>query len=175
MDITTEYVRRRQLEINCEVDPLTGLLNRRGLASRFESLFNCPDKLGHGALVMLDADGLKKINDELGHEAGDAYLKSISEILISFNSPNCISARYGGDEFILFIHNLENDSQVDAYLQKLADIRRETKAEVAPDKIVPIRFSFGASFLSDTLEPAALIKNADEEMYSNKRRRKQQM
>ena len=58
---------------------------------------------------------------------------------------------------------------------KLADIRRETKAEVAPDKIVPIRFSFGASFLSDTLEPAALIKNADEEMYSNKRRRKQQM
>ena len=84
---------------------------------------------------MLDADGLKKINDELGHEAGDAYLKSISEILISFNSPNCISARYGGDEFILFIHNLENDSQVDAYLQKLADIRRETKAEVAPDKI----------------------------------------
>lgn len=175
MDITTEYVRRRQLEINCEVDPLTGLLNRRGLASRFESLFNCPDKLGHGALVMLDADGLKKINDELGHEAGDAYLKSISEILISFNSPNCISARYGGDEFILFIHNLENDSQVDAYLQKLADIRRETKAEVAPDEIVPIRFSFGASFLSDTLEPAALFKNADEEMYSNKRRRKQQM
>lgn len=175
MDITAEYVRRRQLEIDCEIDPFTELLNRRGLTSRFESLFNRPDKLGHGALVMLDADGLKQINDKFGHEAGDAYLKSISEILISFNSQNCISARYGGDEFILFFHNLESDSQVDAYLQKLSDIRKETEVEVAPNHIVPVNFSFGASFLSDTLDPVALIKNADEKMYNNKRRRKQQM
>ena len=173
MDITSEYTRQRQLEIDCEIDPLTGLLNRRGLNSRLTALFGRPDKLGCGALVMLDADGLKQINDRFGHAAGDIYLKSIAEILTSFNSKNCICARHGGDEFILFLYNFENKSQVDAALKRLSDIRSERTAEVAPPHAVPVNFSFGTAFLTNNSNPDTLIKIADKKMYEKKRQRKQ--
>lgn len=173
MDITTEYTRQRQLEMDCEIDSLTGLLNRRGLNSRLTALFSHPDKLGCGALVMLDADGLKQINDQFGHAAGDIYLRSIAEILASYNSKNCICARQGGDEFILFLYNLKDNSQVDTALKSLSDIQKERMAEVAPCHTVPVNFSFGTAFLTNNSDPAALIKTADKKMYENKRQRKQ--
>ncbi len=172
MDVTADYQRRKQLEIERDMDLLTGLLNRRGLDSRLSALFKRPEKLGFGALVMIDADGLKKINDTYGHESGDAYLKSIAKVLSSFGSKNCICARLGGDEFVMFLHNLENEKQVEDYLEKLSKVQGEGKAEVAEGQIVPIEFSFGTEMLNGTSDYSALLKSADEKMYSNKRSRK---
>lgn len=60
-----------------DIDSLTGLYNRRGLDIQLSKLFEEPEKLGYCAMVMVDADGLKIINDTYGHEKGDIYLKKL--------------------------------------------------------------------------------------------------
>jgi len=173
MDITEEYCRCRQLEQERDVDVLTGLLNRRGLRSRMDTLFRQPARLGCGALVMLDADGLKQINDHFGHDAGDVYLKGIAKILISFGAENCLCARQGGDEFVLFLYGMKNNHQVEEQVQRLSDMRRECRAEVIPGQIVSVNFSFGVSLLDGSSDYDALLKEADGKMYESKRQRKQ--
>ncbi len=172
MDVTEDYNHRKQLEIERDIDALTGLLNRRGLDSRLESMFRHPENLGCGALVMLDADGLKAVNDRYGHDAGDEYLRAIARALSSLGSKNCLCARQGGDEFVLFLHNLEKKAQAEAYLKRLYELQSEYSAEVAKGETVPISFSFGAASLDGTSDFGALLKTADERMYSNKRCRK---
>lgn len=173
MDITEDYNRRRQLETERDVDSLTGLLNRRGLDRRLEEMFKYPDKLGCGALVMIDADGLKGINDKLGHDSGDIYLKSIAEALNSFEDKNSICSRQGGDEFVLFIFGYDNNEKVEEQIQKLRDIRLNRMAHLSNDKTVSIKFSFGFSLLDGSGDYVSLLKSADQEMYKNKRRRKE--
>lgn len=172
MDVTEDYIRRRQLEAERDVDSLTGLLNRNGLDRRLETMFKFPEKLGCGALVMIDADGLKQINDKLGHEAGDAYLKSIADALRSFGEKNCICARQGGDEFVMFLYNYGSNAEVEKQLQRLSDIQHNRSARLNEEKTVPIKFSFGASFIGGSGDFAALLKNADDKMYESKRMRK---
>lgn len=172
MDITKEYNRHRQLEVERDIDALTGLFNRSGMDRRLEALFRHPDKLGNGALVMVDADGLKKINDQYGHEAGDIYLKSIGEILREFDSRNSICARYGGDEFVLFLYNFESRAAVDGQLQKLAELRESSTAPICEGVRVPVNFSFGVGMLDGSRDFYSLLKYADEKMYESKRERK---
>lgn len=85
------------------MDALTGLYNRRGLDARLERLFAEPEKLGHYAVVMIDADGLKGINDTYGHDKGDEYLRKIADTINAFDPGNSLAARQGGDEFVLFL------------------------------------------------------------------------
>lgn len=172
MDITKEYNRRRQLEVERDIDALTGLFNRSGMDRRLEALFGHPDKLGNGALVMVDADGLKKINDQYGHEAGDIYLKSIGKILRGFDPRNSICARYGGDEFVLFLYNLESRAAVDRQLQKLSELRESSTALICEGIRVSVDFSFGAGMLDGSRDFYSLLKYADEKMYESKRERK---
>lgn len=172
MDVTDDYIRRKQLETERDVDSLTGLLNRRGLDRRLEEMFKFPDKLGCGALVMIDADGLKQINDKLGHEAGDIYLKAIADALSSFGDKNSLCSRQGGDEFVLFLYNYGSGSKVEEQLQRLSDIQHEKTAQVSENKTVPIKFSFGAAMLDGSGDYTALLKEADSKMYESKRLRK---
>lgn len=172
MDVTDDYNRRKKLETERDIDVLTGLLNRSGLERRLKTLFSSPDKLGCGALVMIDADGLKQINDKLGHEAGDAYLKSIGEALRSFEEKNSICARQGGDEYVLLLYNYDSNAEVDKQIQRLYDIQNDRVAKLKENTTVPIKFSFGAIPLDGTDNYTSLLKTADEKMYENKRRRK---
>lgn len=173
MDVTEDYNRRRQLETERDVDSLTGLLNRRGLDRRLKAMFKFPDKLGSGALIMIDADGLKQINDKMGHEAGDAYLKSIADALKSFGGKNSICARQGGDEFVLFLHNYGSEEQVEEQLQRLSDIQQKGSARLGENDTVPLKFSFGVSLLDGSGDFRTLLKIADDKMYESKRLRKE--
>lgn len=172
MDITEEYNSRCQLEQERDVDALTGLLNRRGLDRRLEIMFMDSKKLGHGALIMIDADGLKQINDTLGHEAGDAYIKSIGDILHSFNTLNSICARQGGDEFVLCLYGFKSDEEVLKQINQLDRIRNEQMVIVTGGNKVPVKFSFGVSMLDESKDYNLLLKRADEKMYNDKRERK---
>lgn len=174
VDVTEDYKRRKQLETERDIDLLTGLLNRRGLDRRLEAMFKFPDKLGCGALVMIDADGLKQINDKLGHEAGDVYLKSIADALSSFEENNFLCARQGGDEFVLFLYNFDSNDQVEKHLQRLSDIQHNCVANLTENKTVHIKFSFGAALLDGGSDYNALLKIADTKMYESKRLRKDQ-
>jgi diguanylate cyclase (GGDEF)-like protein/PAS domain S-box-containing protein len=99
IDFTDEHQRLEQSEHKADTDALTGLLNRRGLAKRFEKLSS-----SEGFTVLaIDLDGFKQINDRLGHAAGDAVLLETARRLTGLVRENDLVCRTGGDEFVVVV------------------------------------------------------------------------
>lgn len=174
IDVTEEVSVMRRIEEERDIDMLTGLYNRRGLDNKLKELFSDPKNVENGALIMIDSDGLKNINDRYGHEMGDVYLKKISEILCSFEKDNFIAARQGGDEFVVFIYRCSSEREVLDSIDKLKFMQNNCVAQLSPDLSVPLRFSFGYSLTRGHTNYSELLKAADEEMYESKRERKKE-
>lgn len=172
IDVTDEVLRRRKMEAERDIDALTGLYNRRGLELQLARLFEEAHKLEYGALVMLDADGLKGINDTYGHEKGDVYLKGIAEVLSSFDSKNHIAGRMGGDEFVLVLYQYEEEESLFLAIHELERMQSITTIPLSEDIQVPLRFSLGYSLIGEDRDYRKLLQEADEKMYENKRERK---
>lgn len=172
IDVTDEFVKRRQLEAERDIDLLTGLYNRRGLEIRLSALFANPEKLGYGALIMVDADGLKGINDKYGHDKGDIYLKKISEAISSFARKKCISSRQGGDEFVLFIYGYESENELLDNIDNLKFLQNNSTAFLDNELEVHLKFSFGYSLTKGETNYETLLKAADKRMYESKAKRK---
>lgn len=172
MDVTFDIIKRREIEAERDIDILTGLYNRRGLERKLSALFEAPEKLNHGALIMIDADGLKLINDKYGHEKGDIYLKKISEVISSFGSNSCICSRHGGDEFVIFLYNYSTEKELIDSIDTLKYIQNNSTAYLSSDLSVPLRFSFGYSLTKGQTDYIELLKEADKKMYASKMERK---
>lgn len=172
IDVTDEINRRLKMQVERDIDSLTGLYNRYGLDARLSDLFKDPEKLGFGAVIMIDADDLKVINDTYGHETGDMYLKKIAEIIQGINPHNSVSARPGGDEFVLFLYGYPSKEELTATFSTLREIQDNSIAELNDNIRISIRFSFGFSMIDGSTDYQSLIKEADENMYKNKRSRK---
>ncbi len=172
IDVTEDILRRKKIERERDMDQLTGLLNRRGLDNRLSILFQEPEKLGCSAFVMIDADGLKMVNDTYGHEKGDSYLKKISGIIETFNRKGSVAARQGGDEFLLFLYQYEGKRELLREIHALREVQDGHFVELDSEIRVPLRFSFGYVFTGESTDYHGLIKKADERMYRNKRKRK---
>lgn len=172
MDVTEEIIKRRKIEKERDIDLLTGLFNRRGLEDRLTALYKRPEQLRCGALIMVDADGLKGINDQYGHDKGDVYLKKLAGVLLNFGLKKSITARLGGDEFVLFIYDYDDEDEVMNTIKTLEYIQNNSTARLAEEISVPLAFSFGYAMIKGTNEYQSLIKEADEKMYENKRERK---
>lgn len=100
--IVGEFESRRQ----SITDPLTGLVNRRGLEEAFDGLLG---SVGSRVLFYLDLDGFKQVNDRKGHAAGDALLREVGRRLRDAGGPDIKACRLGGDEFLLLAHRLAGD------------------------------------------------------------------
>lgn len=174
IDVTEDIRKRRKIEGERDIDSLTDLLNRRGLDTKLSQLFSQPDELGFGALVMMDADGLKGINDTYGHEMGDIYLQKISEILKNFGKKKNVSSRQGGDEYVLFLYGYDDEEELLEEIHSLENLQDESWAELKHDLRVPLRFSLGYTLTHGKTDYQDMIKEADEKMYMNKRNRKKQ-
>jgi diguanylate cyclase (GGDEF)-like protein len=172
IDVTEEMIRRRKIESERDIDLLTGLYNRRGVDAKFSLLFEEPEKLGCGAMIMVDADGLKAINDNYGHEKGDIYLQEIGRILSKMGTRSNLAARQGGDEFVLFLYHYDNEEELLNDIGMLEYIQNHTRAKLDKDLSVPIRFSFGYSLLREGADYQMLLSEADGKMYENKKKRK---
>ncbi len=175
MDVSEEVMKRREIEAERDLDLLTGLYNRRGIESQLAMLFQYPDALQYGALIMIDADGLKGINDYYGHEKGDRYLQKIAEALMSFGLRGSVAARQGGDEFVLFLYGYESEELLEDALSALEYIQNNSIAHIGRDLDVPLSFSFGVSLTYGEVDYQRLLKLADQRMYENKRYRKEMM
>ena len=93
MDVTENVKYDIKLKNERDRDVLTGLYNRRGLENRLDKLFETTDNLGHSAMVMIDSDGLKMINDTYGHRNGDTYLLKVRDVINEVRPANSIFAR----------------------------------------------------------------------------------
>lgn len=172
IDVTVEIMKRRAIEMERDMDPLTGLYNRRGLEIKLSELFAQPEKLRHSAIIMVDADGLKKVNDTYGHETGDVYLVKIAEVINSIGNRSSIASRQGGDEFILFLYDYASEEELTATIDKLKYLQNHSCASIHGNQKFPLRFSYGYSLTREDEDYQTLLKEADEKMYENKLERR---
>ncbi len=108
MDVTSEIEDRRRIEHERDYDILTGLLNRRAFTRTMEELFRKPERLGVAAMIMMDLDNLKFINDTHGHDCGDNYIRSFGEALVEFDEvAQCVRGRRSGDEFYVLLYGFK--------------------------------------------------------------------
>jgi diguanylate cyclase (GGDEF)-like protein len=167
-----ERRRRSEVEHAAYVDPLTGLSNRRKFLERLEIALARRHKSGGCALLLLDLDGFKQVNDSFGHAAGDALLVEVAARLTSLASTPANAARLGGDEFALIIDGPEAEQAAARALVKRlhAQFARPINYE---RRLLQPSGSVGLAFASDgTFDPALLLEAADVAMYRDKRERK---
>ena len=162
----------RQLEIIANTDGLTGTANRtffeKAYASNLKNAAQFPEI--YFSIMIIDINGLKRINDRYGHEKGDEIITRVAQMLVSLCRETDILARIGGDEFALLLPSVHRQ-QAEYLLQR---IKQEEKrlfltvrgAQNRP-KQIPIRISIGVAG-SDETEPEKVMKLADQRMYVDK-------
>lgn len=153
----------RRLEKLASCDPLTGVGNRRHFQARAESEMERARRHGSSlSLLMFDLDGFKRINDEVGHAAGDAMLKRVTATAQATLRDADLLGRYGGDEFVVLLPDT-----------RLADARRMAeRLQARVQEQADISISVGAAgFLADDTHLEHLVQRADTELLAAKRTR----
>lgn len=172
VDVTDEILKRKQIEEERDIDTLTGLYNRRGLENQLEKLFARPEHLGYGAVIMIDADGLKGINDKYGHDEGDVYICKIGDLIKGFGVQKSLASRQGGDEFVLVLYDYSSEEEVQNTVESIKYIRDNSKAHLSNGRDIPLQFSFGYTIFQNRSDYIEMMKESDEKMYEEKRDRK---
>lgn len=149
-------------------DPLTGVLNRKGMDEALEAeVARTRRQQGHLCLALLDIDNFKKLNDSLGHAAGDAALVHLAKIVQATIRPGDTLARYGGEEFVVILPDTPLENAVTAMVR----VQRElTKHFFLHDnEKILITFSCGVAELGADETAKAALERADGAMYLAKR------
>ena len=170
-DVTEEIRKRREIEYQRDHDQLTGLFNRTGRDTRLSKILEECREPYYCAAVMVDADGLKMVNDTYGHENGDEYLKRIAEMLKQEAGENSILCRQGGDEFTLFYYKYGKEALVQK-IEALKALQSGQKVRLRDGLTVDLRFSMGSSMAYGAVDYDKMYREADEKMYEDKRMRK---
>ncbi len=160
-----------ELEARADIDPLLDIPNRRSFDRELARSLSYVKRYGTGAaLVFIDLDEFKLINDRHGHPAGDALLKAVVAGLKRYVRASDVVARLGGDEFAVLLWNLD--------ATRACAKARELEAVIAGTEVTyaAVRLSVGASAGSVALAaeatPAAILEAADRAMYARKRERR---
>ncbi len=167
-DISERKHAQEKIEYLAQHDPLTGLPNRLLLHDRFDHAVTIADREKTGmAMLFLDLDNFKQINDSLGHEAGDKLLIHIAERLKECIREIDTVCRQGGDEFIILLHEIDDINAISRIAQKILDVIAQPYELEA--NVVSTSFSIGISlFPNDGKSFAMLQKKADTAMYHAK-------
>jgi len=163
--------RRRQIEAVESLafrDALTGLPNRTLFQHRFQEAVTASERMGEMfGLIMIDVDHFKDINDTLGHDAGDALLKRLADMLQHAFRSNDTVARLGGDEFAVILRGLHGEADMLRPIQVLQTLL-ERPIEHA-GRSFTISASIGAALHGDPdADPTHMVKNADIALYRAK-------
>jgi diguanylate cyclase (GGDEF)-like protein/PAS domain S-box-containing protein len=168
-DISTLKEAEDRLQHLAHHDPLTGLANRLLLNARLDlSLQRAARQKSSVAVIFMDLDGFKEINDEYGHEIGDKVLQETGHRLDSMIRQEDTVCRLGGDEFILVIADVHKREDVAAFAEKVLKIVRQ---EIAIDRHrLSVSGSLGISIHPEHGQQAStLLRNADTAMYQAKK------
>lgn len=171
----SESAEQQKLAVIASSDALTGLSNRQACLREFQKIAR--DDTKDYTVYFFDADGLKRINDTIGHDAGDLLIKSAASCLDeTFRSRNGFYGRWGGDEFIACTFpdakgRKEDPQQVlDAFEKTIDAFNKKNGAGM------PFKLSVSGGFVTSTADEPRLIEKAveaaDRQMYENKKRRK---
>lgn len=155
----------RRLEELSRRDPLTGLFNRRHVMERLEADLLRVRRGKALAVVMLDLDRFKRINDETGHERGDALLKAIARAVESAVRQIDVVGRYGGDELVVLLPDTDEGA---AALVATRIVERVRATGEAFDPARPVTASAGVATATGMDGPLDVLRRADEAAYAAK-------
>jgi diguanylate cyclase (GGDEF)-like protein len=170
---SVEQSRSQSVKLAYE-DSLTRLPNRAYFFKEAGSILKAHKAVGASAAIMfMDLDGFKQVNDRYGHEAGDMLLKHVANVLRGTLRTADIVSRLGGDEFILFISNVRTHEEVSHVAQRICE---SISTPIDLDgQIAHVSSSIGISFYPEhETDLNSLISNADEAMFIAKNREKNQ-
>lgn len=167
-DVTTQVEAQHELARQALQDPATGVANRIALTDRLsQALLALERQPGQVALVFIDLDNFKTINDTLGHDVGDQVLVATARRLERVARRGDTVARFGGDEFVLLLTELRSDEDLRAMCNRLLGALRQPLS-IADG--IRLSGSLGAVVSRDpTVDPAELMQRADLAMYDAKR------
>lgn len=161
------------LEKSAHEDALTGLLNRRGFERAFAQAIAYLKRYGgSAALLYLDLDRFKPINDEYGHAVGDVVLQEVARLMLGSVRASDLAARLGGDELALVLWNLDA-AQMAAKMRTLEALVDSASFEVQGTKL-DVGVSIGGVMLAPEDTLAEALSRADAAMYARKKERKAQ-
>ncbi len=175
-ELAVEVIERKKAELRehelATRDPLTGLLNRRSLLEHLDrAVVSAARRKEQFALLFLDLDKFKNINDSLGHDVGDELLRQVSARLLEAVRESDVVARLGGDEFVVLIEGLASSAEASNVAKKIA------QSLVRPFDIAPHAVGTSASigiglYPQDGSSTQALMSRSDQAMYHAKQQRR---
>jgi len=161
-----------ELEARADIDPLLDILNRRGFERELARSLAYVRRYGTAAaLVMIDLDGFKAVNDRHGHAAGDALLRAVAAALRAHVRASDVVARLGGDEFGVLLWNID-EGRAAAKVLELEDIIARARADYG-EATLSVGASAGAVALHAEATAEAIIDAADKAMYARKNGRRE--
>ena len=159
--------RVEQLDLLAHEDSLVDLPNRRGFMRALERLI---DRVGRydeqGAVLFVDVDGLKLINDTFGHQAGDEALMQVARLLVAGVRRSDIVGRLGGDEFAILLGHSDEESARETASRLIESIAGSKFTQRGQS--LPLSVAIGAAAVHDDDSPEAVLARADAEMYRRK-------
>jgi diguanylate cyclase (GGDEF)-like protein len=162
---------REALREQATRDPLTGLWNRRSIVEILErELARSQRENSHLALLMVDLDHFKLVNDTFGHSAGDAVLREVSLRMASSVRPYDAVGRYGGEEFLIILPGCAAGTGL-SQAERMRSIIEEAPVIIDSSRLETITASFGVTSCCGPVVPSAdaIIQVADQAMYAAKR------
>lgn len=168
-DMTTTVLEQQRIEHERDYDTLTGLYRRRAFDRACEALFQQPEKLGCAALLMMDLDNLKQINDTYGHDWGDQYIRRTGQCLRDNTPAGTVCARLSGDEFLVLFHGYRSRDAVREKIDCLTKAMQQSVALLPSGNALHISLSGGIAWYPDDGQDwETLKKYADFAMYQVK-------
>jgi diguanylate cyclase (GGDEF)-like protein len=160
--------RTEELEQLTYADPVTGLLNRRGMMEQLQQqMKQLPQNSGGFGILWLDLDRFKNINDQYGHAAGDLALKATAQIIQDHIRPDDFACRWGGDEFLLLI-NTDQQFLLDQLGRRLCAAIQKHEIRNDLNEILPLSISAGSSRAMAGQSLNEILATADQALYEAK-------
>ena len=172
-DVTAAVLERKRIEHERDHDILTGLYNRQAFNRVCTELFAAPERMGVAALMMMDLDNLKHINDTYGHDWGDQYIHRTGRCLAE-NTPNgTVVSRLSGDEFVLLFYGYSSQDQIREKIRTLSSAMQKSVAILPSGNELRISISGGVAWYpANGTDMDTLKKYADFALYQVKRTNK---
>lgn len=170
-DVTEEMLDKRKIQYERDHDPLTKLMNHKYFSEIVKNIIkNKP--LTTAAMLMIDLDNFKNINDTYGHDYGDTYLKESAQFLSKLCEKKGVVARRSGDEFCIFIYKVPSKTEIKKMLEDFYLFLQENKISFPNETKGIISMSIGLSWYDKNSTFENILSEADEALYIAKKENK---
>lgn len=170
-DVTEEMREKRKIQYERDHDPLTKLINHKYFTEKVKNIIRNKN-LKTAAMLMVDLDNFKDINDTYGHDYGDIYLKETAQLLLKLCDEKGIAARRSGDEFCVFIYKISDKYEVKEILENFYESLKENKVSFPDGTQGVISMSMGIAWYSKNSTFESMLSEADEALYISKNNNK---